>query len=120
MDRGAPISYLVLAEGTPVVTRDGHEVGTVKRVLAVEEKDIFDGIVIDTAEGERFAEAESVGSLYEHQAVLALDAAAAAHLPEPRANPPAVTAEPDDVESDTGEQVKDAARRTWDRLSGNY
>ena len=44
-DRGAPIAYTVLAEGTPVHASDGSEVGTVKRVLADEGTDIFDGII---------------------------------------------------------------------------
>ena len=34
MDLGNPASYLVLAGGTPVVTSDGHEIGSVEHVLA--------------------------------------------------------------------------------------
>ena len=48
-DLGAPISYLALEEGTAVFAADGDEVGHVAHVLAVEEEDIFDGIVISTA-----------------------------------------------------------------------
>ncbi len=33
-DRGAPISYMVLEEGTPVFSRDGERIGEVRRVLA--------------------------------------------------------------------------------------
>ena len=61
-DRGDPIAYTVLAEGTPVVTSDGEQFGTVKRVLADEGTDIFDGIVVDTANGERFVDAPEIAS----------------------------------------------------------
>jgi hypothetical protein len=33
-DPGAPISYLALQPGTPVVTSDGREIGKVEHVLA--------------------------------------------------------------------------------------
>jgi hypothetical protein len=49
VDLGAPSSYLELAEGTRVLTSDRTQLGRVKRVLAVEEKDIFDGLASSTA-----------------------------------------------------------------------
>jgi len=55
-DYGQPASYLTLADGTPVVTSDGSELGTVTHVLAVEEDDIFDGLVIQTGSGHRFVD----------------------------------------------------------------
>ena len=50
-DLGRPVSYLALAEGTAVLGSDGEEVGHVAHVLADEEQDIFDGIVIAHAPG---------------------------------------------------------------------
>jgi hypothetical protein len=120
-DRGAPIAYTVLAEGTAVQSSDGQEVGTVKRVLADEGTDVFDGIVLDTPDGERFVDAPEIGELYERLVVLTIAAEQARQLSEPSAGPAVVDVSADDVAGDTtGDKVKDAAKRTWDRLSGNY
>ena len=117
MDEGSPISYLVLAEDTPVYGSDGAEVGTVKRVLAAEEEDIFDGLVLDTPDGDRFVDAEGVGRLFERAVHLELTGEQARGLPEPGANPAALEAEPDDsAEGDFARR----ARQVWDRISGNY
>ena len=79
-DLGAPSSYLALAEGVPVYSSDGKELGKVEHVLAVPEDDIFDGFVIDTSVlpgGHRFVDAPEVEEIYERGVVLKLDAAAA-------------------------------------------
>jgi hypothetical protein len=116
MDLGAPISYLVLAEGTPVLARDGTTtLGAVRRVLAVPEDDIFDGLIIDTADGERFVDAEGVRDLHEHGVILDLDNAHDLHAPT--ASPAAMAATPDDSVSSP---VRDRLRRAWDMISGNY
>ena len=47
MDLGNPASYLVLAGGTPVVTSDGHEIGSVEHVLADAGEDVFDTVPDD-------------------------------------------------------------------------
>jgi hypothetical protein len=118
-DPGAPISYLALQPGTPVVTSDGREIGKVEHVLADEEEDIFDGLVIDTKPGPggmRFVDAPQVGSLYEHEVRLAIDSAGAGRLPEPSKNPGVLKPDPDDlVESGLRRKL----RRAWDLLSGN-
>jgi len=120
-DRGDPIAYMVLAEGTPVQGRDGGEVGTVGRVLADAGTDIFDGLILDTPDGDRFVDAPQVGDLYERLVVLEMTADEAKRLPEPTASPAAVDLDPDDIAGDTaGDKVRDAARRAWDRISGNY
>ena len=85
-DYGSPTSYMALATGTPVYGSDDVEVGRVARVLAVHEKDIFDGIVIDTNRGRRFVDAPEVQRIYEQGVILSIDSAAAASLPEPDAN----------------------------------
>src|SRR6266576_1400216 len=63
---GEPISYLALAEGTPVLSSDGEPIGKVAHVLADADDDIFDGIVVDATwlpGGHVFADAAQVGEI---------------------------------------------------------
>lgn len=46
MDDEFQISYEGVALGVPVLTRDGKQWGILEHVLAVEEEDIFEGIVV--------------------------------------------------------------------------
>jgi hypothetical protein len=120
MDLGSPASYLVVADGTPVLSTDGREIGTVEHVLADADADVFDGVIVDARPGpggHRFADAEQVEAIYERGVVLRLTAAEAERLPEPSENPVAMGADPDDV---TPEGLDDKLRRAWDYLSGNY
>jgi uncharacterized protein YrrD len=120
MDLGNPASYLVLADGTPVLTSDGHEVGKVEHVLADADSDVFDGVIVDMRAGpggHRFADATQVESIYERGVVLAMTASAAEKLPEPSDNPATLEASPDDTVPD---DLKDKLKRAWDYLSGNY
>jgi len=120
MDLGNPGSYLSLAQGTDVVSSDGHKVGTVEHVLAVPEVDVFDGVIVDMrprSGGHRFADASQVASIYERGVVLTLDRDAAGRLPVPEENPASLDASPDDV---TPGGLDDKLRRAWDYLSGNY
>jgi hypothetical protein len=120
-DLGDPISYLVLEPGTPVLSADGERLGKVKRVLAVPDDDIFDGLILDTPDGDRFVDAEHVGRLHERGAVLDLAAGDAHHLPEPTAAPAAMEVTPDDAAGrGAGGELGAALRRAWDRISGNY
>jgi hypothetical protein len=121
VDRGEPISYVVLSEGTPVLTSDGTEIGSVKRVLADVEHDIFDGLIVDTPHGERFADAPRVGDLHERAVELGLTDEEAAHLPEPTPAPAAMDVDPDDTAARSpAQEVGRTIRRAWDRISGNY
>jgi C-terminal processing protease CtpA/Prc len=120
MELGNPASYLVLADGTPVVSSDGHEVGKVEHVLADADSDVFDGVIVDLRTGpggHRFADASQVEAIYENGVVLAMTASAAEALPEPSENPATLEATPDDTAPD---DLKDKLRRAWDYLSGNY
>ncbi len=119
-DPGDPIAYLALEEGTPVQTADGAEVGRVKRVLADEGADIFDGLVVDTDDGERFVDAPEVDSLYERLVVLTIDGEQAGRLPEHTASPAVIDVDPDTIAGDDASGAKGTARKVWDRLSGNY
>jgi hypothetical protein len=117
-DLGDPISYLVLAKGTPVLCSDGHELGRVEHVLADVDADVFDGVIVElSGGGHRFVDAPEVADIHERGVVLGIDEAAAARLHEPRANPAALETGPDDT---TRAGLDDKLRRAWDYLSGNY
>jgi hypothetical protein len=117
-DLGAPVSYLTLEQGAAVLSADGEELGDVAHVLADEENDIFDGIVISQGLGRHtFADAEQVAEIYERGVVLTLTAPEAEALPEPSENPAVMEDDPSEPE---GSPVADKLRRAWDLLSGNY
>src|SRR3954462_9334943 len=59
-----PIAYTALQPGTPVQTRDGQQFATVQAVLVDEKVSVFDGIVVQTAEGTRFVDADHIGVIY--------------------------------------------------------
>jgi hypothetical protein len=120
-DRGAPIAYMVLEEGTPVQSSDGVALGRVERVLADTGTDIFDGIVVRTDDGDRFVDAPEVAEIYERLVVLSISGDDVRRLSEPSASPAVVEVSADDIAGDTtGGKVRDAARRTWDRITGKY
>jgi hypothetical protein len=86
-DQGYAISYLALERGVPVLTADGETIGTVKSVLHVKEKDIFDGIVVSTKDGERFVDAPEIQRIYERAVQTTHTAEEIAALPRPHAGP---------------------------------
>jgi hypothetical protein len=115
---GAPSSYLTVAKGVPVFSSDGEKLGSVVRVLSAPNIDMFDGIVFDTTAGpggHRFVDAPEVGDIYEGGVVLKIDAAAAAKLSSPGANPGSISVNPADL---TAGSRRGALGRAWDRLSG--
>ena len=59
-----PIAYTALQPGTPVQTSDGQHFASVQAVLVDEKVSVFDGIVVQTAEGTRFVDADQIGSIY--------------------------------------------------------
>ena len=118
-DRGAPIAYMVLEEGTPVHSADGVEVGTVKHVLADAGTDVFDGLVLDTKDGDRFVDAPEIADLYERLVVLTIDTEQARRLPEHTPSPAVIDVDPDTIAGDDASGAKGTARKVWDRLSGN-
>jgi len=86
------ISYKLLAAGTPVFSCDGHEIGTVDRVLENEREHIFDGIVLHTAHGERFLDAPDIERITSSRVTATLDLAATAALPDHKPGPPSFEA----------------------------
>jgi hypothetical protein len=117
VDLGAPISYLVLADGTPVLSSDGREVGTVAHVLADADVDVFEGLVLDTPAGWRYADAGQIASMHERGVQLALSAQDARRLAEPRGGPAVMSAGPDETVPD---DLADKLRRAWRLISGDY
>lgn len=107
-----PIAYTALHRGTAVVSSDGQQFGTVEHVLAVDEVDVFDGIVVKTAQGARFVDAGQVGSIYPSRVETTLTAAQADQLPAPDQDAPAYDADADD---DTGESLGDRFGRMFGR-----
>jgi len=118
-DLGAPSSYLALAPGVDVFSRDGERLGEVQHVLADIDADVFDGIVIDASAlpgGLRFADASQVAEIYERGVVLSLAASDAERLPEPTDNPGSLEVHgAEDVDrSELGEKL----RRALELVSG--
>lgn len=107
-DLGAPISYLVLVEGVPVFAADGEQVGTVGHVLADEQADVFDGIVV----GERFADADQVAEIHERGVMLCVEGSA---LHAVTANPATMRSDPADGPENP---LAHKLRRAWDFVSG--
>lgn len=116
-DLGEPTSYLAVNKGVPVYSSDGQNLGRVVRVLSAPNIDMFDGVVFDTTAGpggHRFVDAPEVGEIYEGGIVLKIDAAEAAKLSAPDANPGALSVNPADLVAGR----RGFFRRTWDSISG--
>jgi hypothetical protein len=116
-DLGSPSSYLAVAAGVPVYSSDGKKLGKVVKVLSAPNLDMFDGIVFDTTAGpggHRFVDAPEVGQIYEEGVLLKIDAAEAARLSPPDANPGSLSVNPADLAGSR----PGAMRRAWNRLSG--
>ena len=78
-----PIAYTALQRDTPVQTSDGYCFGTVQAVLVDEKVSVFDGIVVQTAEGARFVDADQITSIYTTYVRTTLSQEQAAILPLP-------------------------------------
>ena len=78
-----PIAYTALQPGTPVQTSDGYQFATVQSVLVDEKVSVFDGIVVQTADGARFVDADQIGSIHTTYVRTTLTAEQAANLPPP-------------------------------------
>lgn len=118
MDLGAPLSYLTGPERAEVYARDGRRIGRLEHVLADEDDDIFDGIIVRLDDGgNRFVDAPFVEGFYERGVLLTIDARDADALPEPSANPAAVRVDPDDT---ARSDLELKLRRAWDYLTGRH
>jgi len=79
-DEEHQIGYKVLPRGTPVLTSDGVELGTVAKVLDNPREHIFDGLVVKTKERRVFVDAPEVRWITNQKVTLTIDAAEAVHL----------------------------------------
>jgi hypothetical protein len=116
-DLGERSSYLTVSKGVPVFSSDGEKLGRVVRVLSAPNIDMFDGVVFDTTTGpggHRFVDAPEVAEIFEGGIVLKIDAAEAATLRSPAANPGSLSVNPADLAAGR----RGGLGRLWDRLSG--
>ena len=89
-DDGVAVHYTAVTKGTPVISSDGEQVATVVEVLDNYQEHIFDGLVIQTADGvHRFVDAPEVARTAERAVTLGITAAEVAELgpPEHSASP---------------------------------
>ena len=114
-DLGSPISYFVLKQGTAVHAAGREQIGTVERVLYVEQEDVFDGIVIQTDHGLRFVDAEQVDGIYERAVVTTLTVEEAGKLPLPESGTPVYQV---DTAEATGKSFGDRLRRLFGKGGG--
>ena len=114
-DEPTPIAYTALEPGTPVQSSDGQQFGTVAAVLVVEEVSVFDGIVVETSNGNRFVDADHVGTITTAYVRTSLTADEAAQLPEPDDSPVFRA----DARDDTGSSIGDRLGRMFGRGKWN-
>jgi hypothetical protein len=89
IDDGYAIDYLAVEAGTPVYSSDEQQVGVVQEVLDNYTEHIFDGIVMQGADGElRFVDAPEVARTAERGVTLTITAAEVTQLPPPEKGRP--------------------------------
>ena len=89
IDDGQALHYSAVERGTPVYSSDEVELGRVDAVLDNYREHIFDGIVMETTEGDlRFVDAPEVKRTAERAVTLSITAAEGAELPPPETAPP--------------------------------
>jgi hypothetical protein len=111
VDKGNPIAYTGLAVGTPVVTGDLQQFGTVEHVLQIPEEDLFDGIVVSTPDGLRFVERDQIAEITDTCVVCELSIEQAKELPPPSGSPVLHV----DALDDTGGSLHDRVGRLFRR-----
>jgi hypothetical protein len=116
MDNEDDISYMALTPGTRVLSSDGSLVGEVERVLDIPELDLFDGIVIETPNGDRFVDRDHVTRITTAAVYCAFTAEEASSLPVPD-SAPTFRADPrqDGSRSIMGRMKRKFGRAKWTR-----
>jgi hypothetical protein len=109
-DHGPQVSYLTLRRGTPVLGGDGVAVGRVRRVLAAQRQDVFHGLLLDTAFGDRVVGADQVASIHERSVILRIGGAEARDLLAASADPAARPTTP-------LQALDDLAAKLWRRVT---
>lgn len=105
-DLGAQQSFLVLSGGTPAYLRSGatDPVATVEHVLTDDQEEIFQGLVLKTSDGHRYAPATDVEAIHERGVIIT--------------RPVDELSEPSEqtVRAAEGSPVADGLRRAWNWL----
>jgi hypothetical protein len=84
IDDGHAVHYTAVERGTPVYSSDEVELGKVDAILDNYREHIFDGIVMETTQGDlRFVDAPEVARTAERGVTLTITAEEAANLPPP-------------------------------------
>jgi hypothetical protein len=113
-DDGYAISCKVLLRGTPVLSSDGVQLGTVRRVQEAKRENIFDGIVIDTTAGKRFVDAPEVARIAERAVTLTFPAGEAEQYLD-QASPPLTGRLRKTKTARRARRLRERARDRWDR-----
>jgi len=87
VEGGTPISYAGVPKGTPMLTSSDREFGTIEHVLEIPQEDLFDGIVVKTADGLRFVDRDQVSEITDRYVICDLSDEEAADLPAPSGSP---------------------------------
>jgi hypothetical protein len=92
LDDGHAVHYTAVTRGTPVYDVNEVQIGTVAEVLDNVREHIFDGIVVQAADGgQHFVDAPEVARTAEKAVTLTITGAEVAALPAPESGPgPAV------------------------------
>ena len=118
-DLGSPSSWRAASPGLPVHASGGERAGTLRHVLAVDDEDILEGLIVDSSLGDggaRFVDEADVDEFFDRGVLLRLDAAACAALHRPTAEPAAIQAHGDEPPP---ARLHAKLQRAWDVLSGN-
>lgn len=118
-DLGSPSSWRAANPGLAVHASDGERVGTLRHVLAVDDEDILEGLIIDSsleAGGARFVDEADVDEFFDRGVRLRLDAAGCGGLHRPSAAPGAIQAHGDEPPP---ARLHAKLQRAWDVLSGS-
>jgi len=94
-----------------MLTSTGHQFGVVVRVLEIPEQDLFDGIVVETADGTRFVDADQVEVITTGYVTCNISDEESAKLPEPSGSPLYKA----DSTAHTGNSLRDRLGRMFGR-----
>ena len=114
-DRGPPIAYVALEEGTPVYDRDGRRIGVVDHVQADFQLDIFEGVIIRTTPlpgRHLFADVDQIAQLRELGVLLSVTRDELYRPDQKLASRPAAAGDR------AGNPLEGRMRRAWDWISG--
>jgi uncharacterized protein YrrD len=113
VDLGPPIAFVALSEGTPVYDVERKRIGVVDEVVADEQADIFEGVVVHTLPlpgRHLFADAEQIAGLHERGVLLSVDRSA---LRDTQRRGGRAREAGDQLEN----PVQAVLRRAWDRIT---